>query len=98
MTTKEYILSTITAEKVKLSELGINKIGLFGSYLRNEQTEKSDIDILIDFEPEKENFDNYMAVCDLFDRLFNDEKVEIVTLNGLSPYIGPKILKDILYV
>jgi predicted nucleotidyltransferase len=54
--------------------------------------------ILIDFKPEKESFDNYMAVCDLFEKLFNNEKVEIVTKNGLSPYIGPGILKEVIYV
>ncbi|HCD68061.1 MAG TPA: hypothetical protein DEQ56_06250 [Bacteroidetes bacterium] len=36
-------------------------ISLFGSYIRNEQSSESDIDLLIDFEPEKENFDNYIA-------------------------------------
>jgi predicted nucleotidyltransferase len=45
-----------------------------------------------------ENFDNYMAVCDIFEQLFKNEKVEIVTKNGLSPYIGPKILNEVLYV
>ncbi|MFY9281554.1 MAG: nucleotidyltransferase domain-containing protein [Bacteroidia bacterium] len=34
---------------------------MFGSYIRNEQSSESDIDLLIDFEPEKENFDNYIA-------------------------------------
>ncbi len=84
--------------KPELSKLGIRNIGLFGSYIRDEQSAGSDIDILIDFEPSKENFDNYMAVYDLFERLFNNEKVEVVTKNGLSPYIGPKILNEVVYV
>ncbi|MCW3107056.1 MAG: polymerase beta domain protein region [Segetibacter sp.] len=75
----------------------MQNIGLFGSYLRNEQSDKSDIDLLIDFEPEKENFDNYMAVYDMFENIFKNEKIEIVTKNGLSQYIGPKILKDVMY-
>jgi predicted nucleotidyltransferase len=98
MTTKEYILTTIRTYKSELSRLGIRDVGLFGSYSRGEQSEKSDIDILIDFEPDKENYDNYMAVYDIFERLFKNEKVEIVTKNGLSPYIGPKILNEVLYV
>jgi len=81
-----------------LSKFGVKNIGLFGSYVRNEQSDKSDIDLLIDFEPEKENFDNYMAVYDLFENLFKNVKVEVVTKNGLSKYIGPKILKGIMYV
>ena len=44
------------------------------------------LDILIDFEPDKENYDNFMAVYDKVERLFKNEKVEIVTKNGLSPY------------
>ena len=98
MTTKDYILTTLRQNKPKLRELGIRQVGLFGSYLRNEQNKASDIDILLDFEPEKENFDNYMNACDLFEQLFKNEKVEVVTKNGLSPYIGPQILSEVLYV
>ena len=54
--------------------------------------------ILIDFDPEKENFDNYMAVYDLIEKIFKNQKVEIVTKNGLSQYIGPKILTEVQYV
>lgn len=98
MTTREYILKTIGSSKSELSKLGIRDIGLFGSYIRGEQTERSDIDLLIDFEPDKETFDNYMAVYDFIERLFKNEKIEIVTKNGLSPYIGPKILNEVQYV
>ena len=98
MTTKDFILATIKSSKPEFIKLGIRDIGLFGSYVRDEQSDKSDIDILIDFEPDKENFDNYMAVYDIFERLFKNEKVEIVTKNGLSPYIGPRILNEVLYV
>jgi predicted nucleotidyltransferase len=98
MTTKDNILKTLKSNKHKLSEFGIRNVGLFGSYLRNEQSNESDIDLLIDFEPEKESFDNFMAVYDLFEKIFKNEKVEVVTKNGLSPYIGPKILKEVHYV
>lgn len=98
MTTKEHILLSIKKHKPAFAKLGIRDIGLFGSYLRNEQSGKSDIDILIDFESDKENFDNYMAVYDLFEQIFKNEKVEIVTKNGLSPHIGPRILSEVLYV
>jgi predicted nucleotidyltransferase len=98
MTTKDYIISAIKTKRQTLERLGIRNVGLFGSYSRGEQSEKSDIDILIDFKPEMENFDNYMAVCDILEQLFKNEKVEIVTFNGLSPYIGPRILNDVVYV
>ena len=97
MTTKENILSTLKLHKQAFSKFGVCSVGLFGSYVRGEQLINSDIDLLLDFEPEKENYDNYMAVCDMLEAIFNNEKVEIVTKNGLSPYIGPSILNEVAY-
>lgn len=98
MTTKENIIAVLRSHKHELSKLGVRNVGLFGSYLRNEQSGESDIDLLIDFEPGQENFDNYMAAYDMFEIIFENQTVEVVTKNGLSKYIGPKILKDVLYV
>jgi predicted nucleotidyltransferase len=98
MTTKENIIAQLHSIKSTLSEYGVRHIGLFGSYVRNEQSAGSDIDLLIDFEPGKEKFDNFMAVYDLFENLFRNERIEVVTRNGLSPHIGPKILEEVLYV
>jgi predicted nucleotidyltransferase len=98
MTTKENILHQLKLRRPELSKFGISAIGLFGSYVRNEQSEKSDIDLLVDFKPDQENFDNYMAIYDMFEEVFKNEKIEMVTKNGLSPYIGPKILNEVIYV
>lgn len=98
MTKKEIILNKLRSNKSLFSEYGVREVGLFGSYLRNEQTNASDIDLLIDFDPEKETFDNLMAVYDLFESLFKNQKIEVVSTNGLSPYIGPKILREVHYV
>ncbi|MEP7229194.1 MAG: nucleotidyltransferase family protein [Ginsengibacter sp.] len=98
MITKENIIATLKSHKLELSKFGVINIGLFGSYLRNEQSQTSDIDLLIDFETDKENFDNYMAVYDIFENIFQSQKIDVVTKNGLSKYIGPKILKDVMYV
>ena len=97
MTSKEIIIRKLKQHKRDLYHLGVREIGLFGSYIRDEQTSKSDIDILVDFEPEQENFDNFMAVYDLLERLFSNKDVQVVTKNGMSPHIGPKILKEVMY-
>ncbi len=39
-----------------------------------------------------------MAAYDILENIFKNQKVEVVTKNGLSKYIGPKILKDVMYV
>jgi predicted nucleotidyltransferase len=38
-----------------------------------------------------------MSVYDMLENMFGSMKVEIVTRNGLSPYIGPQILKEVIY-
>ena len=97
MTTKADILKTLKNHKSEFSKFGVSHIGLFGSYSREEQTQSSDIDLLVDFEPSMENYDNFMAVCDLVDHLFEGEDVEVVTQNGLSKYIGHYILNEVVY-
>jgi predicted nucleotidyltransferase len=98
MTSRDYILSSLKAQKGEFQKYGVNLIGLFGSYSRNEQTVQSDVDILIDFEPEMETYDNFMAVYDLLEIIIKGEKIEVVTKNGLSPHIGPSIIKEVVYV
>lgn len=93
MTSKEEIIVTLQSAKPQFAKLGVKNIGLFGSYLRGDQSEKSDIDLLLDFYPDKENFDNYMAAYDMLEGLFRNEKVEVVTKNGLSRHIGPNSAK-----
>jgi predicted nucleotidyltransferase len=95
---KRYIINTLIYNKARIADFGIAQIGLFGSYARNEQNENSDIDIFVDFQPQEETFDNFMELCFFLDDLFKGYKVEVLTKNGLSPIIGPKILKEVEYV
>ena len=98
MLTKEKILETLQKEKSCLTQYGVKKIGLFGSYSKNSQHKDSDIDILIDFYSEQETFDNLMAIYDVLENTFKNHKIEIVTRNGLSKYIGSYILQETEYV
>lgn len=98
MLSKQTVQNRIKQNKEKLFHFGIDKIGLFGSYVKGEQKEESDIDIFISFQKEKETFNNFMGISYLLDEIFDGEKVEIVTKNGLSPYIGSKILEEVEYV
>jgi len=98
MLTKSKIQKQIQQNSSRIKAYGITKIGLFGSYVHHKQVEESDIDILIDFEEGRETFDNFMDVCSLLDSLFQGHRVEVVTANGLSPYIGPHILNTVEYV
>ena len=94
VTTKEDLIQRILKQRKRLSFLGVTSIGLFGSFVRGEQTASSDIDILVEFAAEKHTFDNFMDVSFLLEEILG-RKVEVVTPEGLSPYIGPHILKEV---
>ncbi|MCK5686551.1 nucleotidyltransferase domain-containing protein [bacterium] len=98
MLTKNKILQILKNKKLLLTKVGVKELGLFGSYSKDLQRENSDIDILIDFYSDKETFDNLMTIYDILENSFVDNKIEIVTKNGLSKYIGPHILKETIYV
>ncbi|MCD4771999.1 MAG: nucleotidyltransferase domain-containing protein [Bacteroidales bacterium] len=95
---KKTIKERLFKQKKRLKLFGISQIGLFGSYVRNENNDKSDIDILIDFSPKDETFDNFISVSEIIENLFKGYKVEITTKKGLSKYIGPYIIKEVEYV
>lgn len=94
ITTREELIQRILEQREKLSSLGVTSVGLFGSFLRGEQTDSSDIDILVEFTPEKHTFDNFMDVSFLLEEI-SGRTVEVVTPEGLSPHIGPHILKEV---
>ena len=98
MITKQDIFQTIIDNKEAIKNFGVTEIGLFGSYVRDEQTEESDIDLLIHYNIKEINYKKYFLFCEYMDNLFIDKKVEVVSKNGLSPYIGPHILKSVTYV
>jgi predicted nucleotidyltransferase len=92
--TKQSIFERIIDEQKKLAFYGVKDIGLFGSFVRGDQTPSSDIDILVEFTPGKHTFDNFMEVAFLLEEILG-RKVELVTPESLSPHIGPHILKEV---
>lgn len=98
MLTKQEIFKTIQDNKETIKSFGVTQIGLFGSYVRDEQTENSDIDFLVDIIKEKKTLKNYIDFCDMLENLFENNKIDIVSKKGLSEFIGPHILKEVNYV
>ncbi|MDP1743449.1 MAG: nucleotidyltransferase domain-containing protein [Candidatus Amesbacteria bacterium] len=94
---KQQILSLINANKLAFSSLGASKIGLFGSFVRGDQTTTSDVDLLVEFRPGQKNYRNLLKTAELAEKLVA-RKVEIVTTKSLSPFIAPYIEKEVEYV
>ena len=93
---KQEVLNIIGNHHKEIRDLGVRRYALFGSFIREESTEQSDIDILVEFEPGQKTFDNFMQLAFFLEDLLGRE-VDLVTVESLSPYIGPHILKEVEY-
>lgn len=95
--TKTSILSALQSHQSQIKAFGVKRLGLFGSFVREEQNAESDVDLLVEFEPERKTFDNFIHLSFFLQDLFQRE-VEVVTPESLSPYIGPHITREVEYV
>ena len=96
MTTTTEILKTLQAKRSSLvSTYPINKIGVFGSYARGEQTAESDVDIVVEF-----NAPIGMAFIDLADELEKELKlkVDLVSRKAIREKMWAFIEKEVIYV
>lgn len=93
------ILNYLRSNKELFHEkFSIEKIGIFGSYARNEQTENSDIDIIIEMPRGTENiFEKKQALKVLLKRRFK-KKIDICRERAIKPIFKEMILKDTIYV
>ncbi|MCD6126958.1 MAG: nucleotidyltransferase family protein [Methanomicrobia archaeon] len=96
MLTSEEIIQKLEENGKKIKEYGVKRIGLFGSYMRNEQRAESDIDILVEFEKGKKTFDNYMNLKFFLEELFGC-KVDLVIIEAIKSDLRPYILGSAKY-
>jgi hypothetical protein len=95
--TKADVWSAIKGNQNKIQAFGVKKLGLFGSFVREEQRQDSDMDLLVEFEQDKKTFKNFMQLSFLLEDVLN-RQIELVTAESLSPYIRPYIVKEVEYV
>jgi predicted nucleotidyltransferase len=97
--TLEKIKKLLSENKPYLQEkYHIKTIGVFGSYVRGEQTEKSDIDILVEFEENiPVTFFSFMDLEFYLEDLIG-KKIDLVMKTSLKPYIGKYILSEVQYL
>ncbi|WP_017326154.1 nucleotidyltransferase family protein [Synechococcus sp. PCC 7336] len=76
----------------------ISQLGIFGSYVRGEQTDDSDVDVLVEFDP---NFRfGLFTFCHLENQLSDTlgKKVDLVMKDALKANIGQRILQEVIYL
>lgn len=96
---QEFILKTLSDNRERLrEEFGIERIGLYGSFARNEQTEKSDIDLVYSLTE-----GHFLSLVER-DRLYRilrrklGRKLDIVNNKVMNPFVRYYMHKDVIYV
>ncbi len=99
MVSKKEILDFIRQEKQDLlSKYHLTKIGLFGSFAREEQKAESDIDLIVEFEPGTENLHEIkQEIRNIFRDEFNAD-VDICREKYIKPYYKERIMKDTIFI
>lgn len=95
--TKQDLLDVLGQHTAELRALGVERCGLFGSFVRDEPSGTSDVDLLVEFRPGQKTFDHFMELGFLLEGLVG-RKVELVTPESLSPHLAPHILHEVEYV
>jgi len=97
MKTLNEIRQVLSLQKQSICEIyRITEIGIFGSYTRGDETETSDIDILVDYQTAP-TLIMLVELRDYLSQLFGI-KVDIVTKNGLKPRIRERVLAEVVYI
>jgi len=97
MKTQAEVLQILTQKKAFLLETyRLTRLGIFGSYARGEQTEESDIDVLVDYEKAPTLW-RLIELRDYLSELFAI-KVDVVTRNGLKARIRERVLTEVIYL
>lgn len=91
--TREQAIERLRSAEAEIRRLGVIRLALFGSVVRNQATPTSDVDVLVEFDPAMKTLDNFMELAFLLDAVLG-RRVEVVTTEALSPYIGPHILRE----
>lgn len=91
--TREEAVRRLRDAEPEIRALGVERLALFGSVLRNEARPGSDVDLLIEFAPGAKWFDRFIALFDLLEERLGCP-VELVTTEALSPFLGLRILAE----
>lgn len=94
ITSREEVLALIEQNQTALRNLGVRRLGLFGSYARGEATPESDLDFVVELSDK--SFDAYMDLKNFLEELFQS-RVDLVTVGSIKPRLLPIIQREAVY-
>ena len=93
---KDEVIRLLRKNMDIIKRFGVKRMSIFGSVARHEATDKSDIDIVVEFEEGKKNFHNFIHLAFFLEELLG-RKVDLLTPESISPYIRPYIEEEVIY-
>lgn len=92
---KDFLIEQLRQELPRLrKDFSVRSFGLFGSYVRGEQSPQSDVDLLVEFD-QVPGLLTFLALEEELSRILN-HPVDLVTRDSLKPAIGQRILSEVL--
>ena len=91
---RELAIQRLVASEPEIRALGVQRLALFGSVARGQARFDSDVDLLVQFVPGAKTYGHFLALSELLEARLG-RRVELVTMEGLSPYLGPRILAEL---
>ena len=76
---------------------GVTRIGIFGSFVRDEQSRSSDIDVVVEIEEDRKNIHTFMQLKRLLEKELS-RKIDLGFEHSLKPIVKEKIKGQIIYV
>ena len=98
---KQEVIKLLRENMDKIESFGVKRIGIFGSAVRDQLNEKSDIDIVVEFEQTRGGLKDFIGVIDFLEELFNRE-VDVLTVDSIDTIriksVRERIKKEVEYV
>jgi uncharacterized protein len=90
---RQQAIQRLVASEPEIRALGVQRLALFGSVARGQARLDSDVDLLVQFVPGEKTYSRFLALSELLEARLG-RRVELVTVEALSPFLGPRILAE----
>lgn len=91
---REEIFTALAANEATIRSFGVRSLSLFGSAVRGQDTQASDLDFVVEFE--KKSFDSYMDLKLFLEDTFN-RPVDLVLADGIKPRLRASIMREAIH-
>lgn len=95
--TKEQVFERVRSHRVAIRQFGAARLGLFGSFVRGQQQQDSDVDLMVEFEAGKKTLRNFLGLADYLEAVLN-RKVDLLTWEGVAGFVQKHVATEIEYV